>query len=48
MSTNDKASIRISNRDWIDVTNETVSTQAYTLYEIVSTNGEPERIATSE
>jgi len=47
MSPNNKATIRICNKDWMDVTNETVSTPAYTLYEVISTNGEPERIATS-
>jgi hypothetical protein len=47
MSTNDKVIIRIGNRDWKDVTNETVELPTYTLYEIVFTNGEPERIATN-
>lgn len=47
MSPNDKATIRICNKGWIDVTNETVSEPTYSLYEIVTTNGEPEKIATS-
>lgn len=47
MSPNDKVSLRIGSRDWIDVTNETISSPAYTLYEIISTNGEPEKIATN-
>lgn len=47
MSSNEKAPIRIGGKDWVDVTNETVSVPVHSLYEILSTNGEPEKIATN-
>jgi hypothetical protein len=47
MNSNDKASIRICDKDWVNVTNETTSELTYTMHEIIVTNGEPEKIATN-
>lgn len=47
MSSNEKATIRIGNRDWEDVTDETTFAPIYSLYQVLSTNGEPEKIATN-
>ena len=44
----DKVLIRVGGRNWIDVTDETVAGQTFSLDQILETNGQPERIATSD
>lgn len=44
----DKATISVGKRKWVVSNDETTSNSTYTLGQIVSTDGKPETVATSE